>query len=88
MNISLTPELENLVLNKVKTGLYNSSSEVIREALRLLKEHDQLQDIKLRELKREVKIGVDQLERGEKVSGDEVFRELKERHRKRLKTNK
>jgi len=88
MNISLTPELENLVLNKVKTGLYNSSSEVIREALRLLKEHDQLQEIKLKELKREIMIGVKQLERGEKVSGDEVFRELKEHHKKRLKASK
>lgn len=88
MNISLTPELENLVLNKVKTGLYNSSSEVIREALRLLKEHDQLQEIKFKELKREIMIGVKQLERGETVSGDEVFRELKERHKKRLNARK
>ncbi len=34
MNISLTPELENLVNQKVTSGLYHSASEVIREALR------------------------------------------------------
>ncbi len=40
MNVSLTPTLEELVQRKVATGLYNSASEVIREALRLLEERD------------------------------------------------
>jgi antitoxin ParD1/3/4 len=35
MNISLTPELERLVNEKVKSGRYASASEVIREGLRL-----------------------------------------------------
>jgi len=41
MNVSLTPELEKFVSAKVEAGLYNSASEVVREALRLLEEHDQ-----------------------------------------------
>lgn len=40
MNVSLTPELERLVQEKVTSGLYQTASEVIREALRLLKERD------------------------------------------------
>jgi antitoxin ParD1/3/4 len=40
MNVSLTPELEKFVDGKVESGLYNNASEVVREALRLLKEHD------------------------------------------------
>ena len=40
MNISLTPQLENYVKNKVDTGRYTSASEVIREALRLLESQD------------------------------------------------
>jgi len=40
MNVSLTPELENFVSAKVDSGRYNSASEVVREALRLLEEHD------------------------------------------------
>jgi antitoxin ParD1/3/4 len=36
MNVSLTPELEELINQKVSSGLYHSASEVIREALRLL----------------------------------------------------
>ncbi len=34
MHVSLTPHLEELVRDKVKSGLYNSASEVVREVLR------------------------------------------------------
>jgi antitoxin ParD1/3/4 len=36
MNVSLTPRLVNYVREKVDAGLYGSSSEVIRDALRLM----------------------------------------------------
>jgi antitoxin ParD1/3/4 len=42
MNISLTPELERFVHDKVDSGMYTSASEVIRESLRLLHTHDDL----------------------------------------------
>lgn len=38
MNVSLTPKLEAFVRERVASGLYNNSSEVVREALRLLHE--------------------------------------------------
>lgn len=41
MHVSLTPELENLVKRQVESGLYNSSSEVVREALRVWNEQQQ-----------------------------------------------
>jgi antitoxin ParD1/3/4 len=40
MNVSLTPELEELVTEKVRSGLYQTASEVVRDALRLLKQRD------------------------------------------------
>jgi antitoxin ParD1/3/4 len=40
MNVSLTSELEQLVNEKVRSGLYQTASEVVREALRLLKQRD------------------------------------------------
>jgi antitoxin ParD1/3/4 len=40
MNVSLTPELESMVREKVESGLYTSASEVVREALRLMAEND------------------------------------------------
>ena len=40
MNVSLTPELEEMVNEKVRGGLYQTASEVVREGLRLLKQRD------------------------------------------------
>lgn len=59
MNISLNPHFEELIKNKVESGLYNSVSEVIREALRLLEERDQLRELRLEELRREIQKGID-----------------------------
>jgi antitoxin ParD1/3/4 len=65
MNVSLTPELENLVHSKVDSGLYLSASEVVREALRLLEERDKIQAMRMDELRREIRIGIEQADRGE-----------------------
>ncbi|HWA91916.1 MAG TPA: type II toxin-antitoxin system ParD family antitoxin [Rhizomicrobium sp.] len=51
MNVSLTPALEKLVRDKVESGLYNNASEVIREALRLMKESEELRRAKLKRLR-------------------------------------
>lgn len=67
MNVSLTPELEELVHEKVKTGMYQTASEVVREALRLLKERDD----ELEALRRDIKEGLDSYERGEYEEYDE-----------------
>jgi antitoxin ParD1/3/4 len=65
MNVSLTSELEEFVNRKVASGMYQTASEVVREALRLLREHDQLHQSKLDELRREIAIGVEQAEQGQ-----------------------
>ena len=65
MNVSLTPELEQLIHHKVKSGRYLSASEVVREALRLLQEQDQLRELKLDGLRKFVAVGIDQADRGE-----------------------
>ena len=60
MNVSLTPELERLVNDKVKSGFYQTASEVVREALRLLNERDRERE----QLRADVQAGFDQLARG------------------------
>ncbi|MFN8394450.1 MAG: type II toxin-antitoxin system ParD family antitoxin, partial [Bacteroidia bacterium] len=50
---------------KVATGMYSNASEVIREALRLLKDHDLEKELKTQQLKRELSIGLASLDRGE-----------------------
>lgn len=69
MHISLTPELESRVKAKVETGLYNNASEVIREALRFMETHeDWIHEIKLTRLREQLKVGTDQLDRGEGIA--------------------
>lgn len=82
MNVSLTPELEKLVLDKVGSGRYHSASEVIREGLRLLQEKDELHMIRLQELRNQVAAGLGQLDRGEGVSGEKAFTDLREKSRR------
>jgi antitoxin ParD1/3/4 len=85
MNVSLTPQLEELISNKVASGMYNSASEVVREALRLLDERDRLRQMRLEELRKEIAIGLEQLERGEYEEFDEAMLErIKVEGRKRL----
>ena len=83
MNISLTPQLENLVKRKVESGLYNSASEVMREALRLLEERDRMAEIKLEELKKEIQAGLDS---GESTPLD--MQEIINRGKERLKAKR
>jgi antitoxin ParD1/3/4 len=82
MNVSLTPELEQLVNEKVKSGFYQTASEVVREALRLLNERDQERE----RLRADVQAGFDQLARGEgrtydKTSGRHLAEQVKSRGR-------
>jgi antitoxin ParD1/3/4 len=79
MNISLNPHFETLVKNKVESGLYNSASEVMREALRLLEERDQLRELRLETLRGEIQKGIDS---GEGTALD--MEDIKKRGRARL----
>jgi antitoxin ParD1/3/4 len=58
MNVNLTPQLEELVRAKVATGMYNSASEVVRDALRLMAQNDQVHEVKLEQLRQEIKLGL------------------------------
>ena len=59
MNVSLTPQLEELIQSKVRSGRYSSASEVVREGLRLLEERDRLQEWKLAALRQDIQAGID-----------------------------
>ena len=82
MNVSLTPELEKFVAGEVKTGLYQTASEVIRAGLRRLKDDKaQLPGMPqtLDELESALLRSIDLLDRGEGVDGEAVFRRLRKR---------
>ena len=76
MNISITPELEKFVQAKVKSGMYQSASELIREALRLLAERDDLQRRRIEAMDQFIQVGLDEAARGKFCDPDEVWAEL------------
>ena len=85
MNVSLTPELEKFVSTKVNTGRYNSASEVVREALRLLEENDRVRAQQLKEFNQELGNRLAALDGGEKVNPEVTRARLQNKSRQRLK---
>ncbi len=87
MNVNLADVFDNFIADLLKTGLYQSQSEVVREGLRLLKEREDLKQLRLAELRKEIAIGSEQADRGELVDGREAFAEIRRRSaaRKRAK---
>jgi antitoxin ParD1/3/4 len=79
MTFTVTPEIEHLVNEQLASGLYASTSEVLREALRLLQERN--------ELRREIALGAEQLKQGdykEYASVDELIDDIQTRGQARL----
>lgn len=85
MNISLTPKMDSWVAEKVATGMYGSSTEVINEGLRLLKRQEEQRQAMVDDLRQEVLVGVRQLDTGKAVSFDNLqLAEIKARGRAKL----
>ncbi len=85
MNVSLTPELDKLVKMKVESGLYNSASEVVREALRLLKSRDDLNTSRISALKSDIQKGISSLDDGLGVERtEELIIKIKKSGRQKL----
>jgi antitoxin ParD1/3/4 len=77
MNVALPRELEEIIRAKVASGLYDSWTQVIREALILLDERDQTRVMRRERLLRELAIGIDQANDRQLVDALEVFRRLR-----------
>lgn len=76
MNISLTPELENYIHEKVDSGFYTSVSEVIRESLRLMHTHDDLHKQRIDQLNQAIEVGLTQLGAGRRIPAAESYDRL------------
>lgn len=76
MNVNLTPQLERFVHKKVTAGRYNSASEFVREALRLLEQQENVRAAHLVDLRRRIDKGLASLDRGEGIGEDEFMAEL------------
>src|SRR5258706_9364107 len=78
VNVSLTPALDAFLQSRVKSGRYQTTSEVVREALRLLQRQEKERDQAFKQLKAKLERGAGQAERGELLDGDGGFEELRE----------
>ena len=85
MNVSLTPKLEQFVEGKVKAGLYQTASEVVRDGLRLLAERDQRENAGLAELRSLVNVGIEQIDAGQtKPFDDAAMKRIRRKGRQKL----
>lgn len=76
LNVSLTQELVRFVEAQVQGGLYGTASEVVREALRMLADREQVRALRRDQFRQRVQAGVDELDRGEGIDGDAAFDEI------------
>ena len=86
MNVSLPPEIERLIEEKVASGLYPTASDVVEEGLRLLFRRGDFDEQEIGRLRAEIQIGVDDLDHGEVVPTEDAFAEARDiiaAHRKR-----
>jgi antitoxin ParD1/3/4 len=83
MNVNLGPVFDDFVADLLKTGLYQSQSEILREGLRLLKEREELKELRLSELRREISLGSAQADRGEFVDGARTFAHIRRKSKQR-----
>jgi antitoxin ParD1/3/4 len=88
VNISLTPELDAFLQSRVKSGRYQTTSEVVREALRLLQNQENEREDGLKQLKAKLRRGAAEAERGELLDADEVFQELRQLIQERRRAKK
>lgn len=77
MQVSLPPELEQFVADQIQEGSFESAAQVICEGLGLLRERER----QLADLRAKLQEAADQLDRGEGIPAEDVFAELRERHK-------
>ena len=82
MNVSLSRQLQGFIEKNVRTGKYQTASEVVREGLRLIEDRDTQRALQLRRLREEIQVGLDQIEKGQVAPLD--VKKIKAEGRKRL----
>jgi putative addiction module CopG family antidote len=82
MTITLTPEQEKLVSERIKSGAYLNAEHLAAEAFRLLAARDE-HERELTELRRDVEAGWEEAERGHLLDGPRTMAALLERARQR-----
>jgi|WetSurMetagenome_2_1015567.scaffolds.fasta_scaffold1982480_1 antitoxin ParD1/3/4 len=72
MNVSLTPELEKYIQKQVASQRYQTASEVVRQAVRLMQQEEAYEKAKLEALRHDVQIGLDEPAQGRHIEGKDL----------------
>jgi antitoxin ParD1/3/4 len=81
-NIALTQHFDQFVQAKIESGRYQSASEVVRDSLRIMEEHELERKRAVAEVEKKIRAGYDQLKRGQTVDPDKVYAQIKAMSRK------
>ena len=84
MNVSLSTELEHFVAERVKYGGFKSESELIAEAIHALQEREAVLAKEREWLRKELQIGIDQINRGEVIDGEVAMERLRQKAQARV----
>jgi antitoxin ParD1/3/4 len=76
LHISLSATLKDYVVERVQEGGFSNPSDYVRALIRA----DRERQAKLEALRRDLQVGLDELERSEGIPGEEVFGRLRERY--------
>jgi antitoxin ParD1/3/4 len=76
MTLSLSAQFDELIRRKLSSGLYESATQVVEEALQLLEERDVLRDFRRERLLREIARGVSEADNRQFIDSTQVFRGL------------
>jgi antitoxin ParD1/3/4 len=87
-NIALTPHFDRFVQKKIDSGRYQSASEVVRDSLRLMEEHEQDRQKALSDVREKIRIGYAQLQAGRTHDADDVLEEIRAMSKKARRTAK
>lgn len=79
MDITLQPELEQFVREKITSGQYQSVNEAINAGLKLLMERELIYQERFEQLRQEIMVGIEASERGEVVDSETVFNSIRQK---------
>lgn len=77
------PEMERFIQSQVESGKYGSAADVIQAGIRRLEESNSLYEGRFEQLRQEVSIEIEQIDRGEVVDGAVIFQQLREKLQQR-----
>jgi antitoxin ParD1/3/4 len=83
VNVNLGPVFDRFVADLLGSGLYQSQSEIVRDGLRLLMEREELKKMRLEEMRRQIRVGSEQADRGEFVDGEDALKRIRQRGKRR-----